>query len=121
MEEYTGRITKQGSAITTFADLWNAYCAVRSGQWAKKTKEDLRYLFAKHVIPIAGSQPPREVTLTLFLLPALPLRLVLFTPVASRGAAVISYWWRGNASEWRLWLIACAATLGRLSIFFVRA
>jgi hypothetical protein len=64
IEEYTGRITKQGNAITTFADLWNAYCAVRSGQWAKKTKEDLQYLFAKHVIPIVGGQPQREVTLT---------------------------------------------------------
>jgi integrase len=64
IEEFTGRITKQGNAITMFADLWNAYCAVRSGQWAKKTKEDLRYLFAKHVIPIVGCQPPREVTLT---------------------------------------------------------
>jgi hypothetical protein len=64
IEDYTGRITKQGCAITTFADLWSAYCAVRSGQWAKKTKEDLRYLFAKHVIPVLGSQPPREVTLT---------------------------------------------------------
>jgi hypothetical protein len=37
--------------------------AVRSGQWAKKPKEDLRYLFANHVIPIAGSQPLRDVTL----------------------------------------------------------
>jgi hypothetical protein len=37
IEDYTGRITKQGCAISTFADLWNAYCAVRSGQWAKKT------------------------------------------------------------------------------------
>lgn len=64
IEEYTGRLTKQGLAITTFAHLWTAYCAVRSGQWAKKTKEDLRYLFAKHVIPIVGSQPLREVTLT---------------------------------------------------------
>ena len=64
IEEYTGRITKQGSAICTFADLWNAYCAVRSGQWSKKTREDLRCLFAKHVIPIVGNQPPREVTLT---------------------------------------------------------
>ncbi|MBV9081586.1 MAG: site-specific integrase [Acidobacteriaceae bacterium] len=64
IEEYTGRIRKQGNAITTFADLWNAYCAVRSGQWAKKTKEDLQYLFAKHVIPVVGSQPPGEVTPT---------------------------------------------------------
>jgi integrase len=64
IEEYTGRIAKQGNAITRFADLWNAYCAVRSGRWARKTREDLRYLFAKHVIPILGSQAPREVTLT---------------------------------------------------------
>ena len=44
IEKYTGRITKQGNAITTFADLWNAYCASRSGQWAKKMKE-ARYLY----------------------------------------------------------------------------
>jgi site-specific recombinase XerD len=41
-----------------------AFCAVTSGQWSKKTKEDLRYLFGKHVLPIVGNQPPREVTLT---------------------------------------------------------
>jgi hypothetical protein len=40
-------------------------CAVKSGQWSKKTREDLRYLLAKHVIPIVGNQPLREVTLTL--------------------------------------------------------
>jgi integrase len=55
---------KQGAAIATFGDLWTAFCAVKSGRWSKKTKEDMRYLFAKHVIPIIGSQPPREVTLT---------------------------------------------------------
>ena len=64
IEEYTGRITKQGDSITTFADLWNTFCAVKSGRWSKKTKEDLRYLFAKHVLPVVGNQPPREVTLT---------------------------------------------------------
>ncbi len=64
IEEYTGKVAKQGDAIATFSDLWMAFCAVKSGQWSKKTKEDLRYLFAKHVIPIIGSQPPREVTLT---------------------------------------------------------
>lgn len=64
IEEYTGRITKQGSSIANFADLWNAFCAVRSGGWSKKTKEDLRYLFTKHVLPIVGNRPPREVTLT---------------------------------------------------------
>jgi hypothetical protein len=30
----------------------------------KKRRSDLLYLFAKHVLPIVGSQPPREVTLT---------------------------------------------------------
>ncbi len=64
IEEYTGKVVKQGSSITTFADLWKAFCAVKSGTWSKKTKEDLRYLFAKHVLPIVGNQPPREVTLT---------------------------------------------------------
>jgi len=64
IEEYTGRVTKQGSSITMFTELWNVFCAVKSGRWSKKTKEDLRYLFAKHVLPIVGNQPPREVTLT---------------------------------------------------------
>jgi integrase len=64
IEEYTGRLSKQGNSITTFVDLWKAFSAVKAGRWAKKTKEDLRYLFAKHVIPIVGRQPPREVTLT---------------------------------------------------------
>ncbi len=44
IEEYTGRVTKQGSSITTFTELWNVFCAVKSGRWSKKTKEDLRYL-----------------------------------------------------------------------------
>ena len=38
IEEYTGRLTKQGSSIATFNDLWKAFCAVKSGQWSKKTK-----------------------------------------------------------------------------------
>jgi integrase len=64
IEEYTGRVTRQGSSIATFTDLWKAFSAVKSGRWSKKTKEDLRYLFGKHVLPIVGNQPPREVTLT---------------------------------------------------------
>jgi hypothetical protein len=64
IEEYTGRVTKQGSSITRFTERWNVFCAVKSGGWSKKTKEDLRYLFAKHVLPIVGNQRPREVTLT---------------------------------------------------------
>jgi hypothetical protein len=62
--EYTGRLTSQGNSITTFSELWKAFCAVKSGQWSKKTKENLQCLFAKHVLSIVGSQPPREVTLT---------------------------------------------------------
>jgi len=64
IEEYTGRITRLGDSIATFADLWKAFSAVKSGQWSKKTREDLRYLFAKHVLPVLGDAPPRESTLT---------------------------------------------------------
>ena len=65
IEEYTGRLTKQGSSIATFGDLWKAFSAVKSGRWSKKTREDLQYLFGKHVLPIVGNQPLREVTLHL--------------------------------------------------------
>ena len=64
IEEYTGRVSRQGNSITTFTELWNVFCAVKSGRWSKKTKEVLRYLFANHVLPILGHQPPREITLT---------------------------------------------------------
>jgi integrase len=64
IEEYTGRLTKQGRSITTFADLWKAFSSVKSGRWSKKTREDLRYLFGKHVLPVVGDQAPCEVTLT---------------------------------------------------------
>ena len=59
IEEYTGRLTKQDRSITTFGELWTAFCAVKSGCWSKKTLEDLKYLFGKHVLPIVGNQPPR--------------------------------------------------------------
>lgn len=62
--EYTGRLTRQGDSISTFSDLWKVFCAVKSGQWSKKTKENLQCLFGKHVVPIIGPQAPREVTLT---------------------------------------------------------
>ncbi len=62
--EFTGRLKSQGNSIATFIELWSAFCAVKSGQWSKKTKENLRCLFGKHVIPIVGTLPPREVTLT---------------------------------------------------------
>jgi integrase len=64
IEEYTGQLTKQGRSIVTFADLWKAFSAVKSGRWSKKTREDLNYLFHKHVFPVIGHQAPREISLT---------------------------------------------------------
>ena len=52
------------SAIATFGDLWTAFCTVKSGCWSKKTREDLKYLFGKHVLPIVGNQPLGKVTYT---------------------------------------------------------
>jgi site-specific recombinase XerD len=48
----------------TFGDLWTAFCTVKSGFWSKKTKEDLNYLFGKHVLPVLGYQPLGKVTYT---------------------------------------------------------
>jgi integrase len=64
IEEYTGRLTKQGSLIVTFQDLWRAYSSVKAGEWSTKTRKEMRYLFGKHVLPMVGLQSPREVTLT---------------------------------------------------------
>jgi integrase len=67
IEEYAGLLTKQAplpSAIATFGDLWTAFCTVKSGFWSKKTKEDLNYLFGKHVLPVLGHQPLGKVTYT---------------------------------------------------------
>jgi integrase len=64
ISEYTGRLTKQGDSISTFTELWKAFCAVKSGQWSMKTRENLQCLFGKHVVPIIGQQAMREVTLT---------------------------------------------------------
>jgi len=41
IEEYTGRLTKQGNSITTFAELWTAFSAVKAGRWSKMMREDL--------------------------------------------------------------------------------
>jgi site-specific recombinase XerD len=41
IEEYTGRLTKQGRSIATFADLWKAFSAVKAGRWSKKTREEV--------------------------------------------------------------------------------
>jgi hypothetical protein len=68
--EHTGKLAKQDESISTFAELWKAFRAVKSGQWSKKTKENLECLFAKHVIPQIGGLRMREMTLT-------PLQLLL--------------------------------------------
>jgi integrase len=62
--EYTGKLAKQGKSINSFSDLWEAFCAVQSGQWSKKTKGNLQSLFSNHVLPVIGSCPTRAVTLT---------------------------------------------------------
>ena len=64
IEEYTGRLSKQGNSITTFVDLWKAFSAVKAGRWSKKMREDLRYMFGKHVLPVVGNHALSEVTLT---------------------------------------------------------
>ena len=68
--EHTGKLAKQGESISTFAELWTAFSAVKSGQRSKKTKENLACLFGKHVLPEIGRQRKRDVTLT-------PLQLLL--------------------------------------------
>jgi len=64
IEEYTGKLIHQGDAIESFADLWKAYSAVKAGSWGKKMREDLKYLFNKHVLPVLGQYSPRKITLT---------------------------------------------------------
>ena len=64
ISEYTGRLSRQGNSISTFSELWKAFCAVKSGRWSARTKEVLQCLFANHVVPILGQQSPREITLT---------------------------------------------------------
>ena len=59
IEEYTGRLTKQDRSITTFGELWTAFSAVKSGCWSKKTREDLKYLFGKHVLPYGQNTQTR--------------------------------------------------------------
>jgi hypothetical protein len=49
ISEYTGRLTKQGDSISTFCELWKAFCAVKSGQWSMKTRENLQCLFWKRL------------------------------------------------------------------------
>src|ERR1039458_701278 len=58
--EHTGKLAERGGSISTFAELWTAFSAVKSGQWSKKTKENLACLFAKHVLPQIGRQRGRS-------------------------------------------------------------
>jgi integrase len=70
IEEFTGKLIRQGDAIESFADLWKAFSAVKAGSWGKKMREDMKYLFDKHVLPVLGQSSPRKITLT-------PLQLLL--------------------------------------------
>jgi integrase len=63
IEEFTGKLIHQGDAIESFADLWKAFSAVKAGSWGKKMREDMKYLFDKHV-PVLGQSSPRKITLT---------------------------------------------------------
>ena len=64
IEEYTGKLIHQGEAIETFADLWKAFSAVKAGSWGNKMREDMKYLFDKHVLPVLGQYSPQEIKLT---------------------------------------------------------
>jgi hypothetical protein len=60
IEEYTGKLIRQGDSIESFAELWKAFSAVKAGSWGKKMREDMKYLFDKHVIPVLGQYSPRR-------------------------------------------------------------
>jgi integrase len=64
IEEYTGKLIHQGESIESFAELWKAFSAVKAGCWGKKMREDMKYLFNKHVLPVLGPYSPRKITLT---------------------------------------------------------
>ena len=60
IEEYTGKLIHQGESIETFDELWKAFSAVKAGCWGKKMREDLKYLFGKHELPVIGKHAPRK-------------------------------------------------------------
>jgi len=47
IEEYTGKLIRQGQSIESFAELWwKAFSAVKAGSWGKKTREDVLLIVA---------------------------------------------------------------------------
>jgi hypothetical protein len=88
--EYTGEAPKQGEFISSFGELWQTFCAVQSGQWSKKTKENLQCLFKKHVVPIIGQQAPREVTLTSLQLLLKPNRREIWYKIGAKLGELFS-------------------------------
>lgn len=62
IEEYTGKLIHQGESIESFAELWKAFSAVKAGSWGKKMREDMTYLFDKHVLPVLGQYSPWKIT-----------------------------------------------------------
>ena len=93
IEEYTGKLIHQGDGIESFADLWKAFAAVKAGSWGKKMREDMQYLFDKHVVPVLGQYSPREIKLT-------PLQL-LVNRVAEDGYS------KSTVQRIRTYLKAC--------------
>jgi integrase len=93
IEKYTGKLVNQGESIETFAQLWKAFSAVKAGSWGKKMREDMQYLFNKHVLPVLGQFSPRKITLT-------PLQL-LINKMAEDGYA------KSTVKHVRTYLKAC--------------
>lgn len=93
IEEYTRKLVHQGESIETFAQLWKTFSAVKAGSWGKKMREDMQYLFNKHVLPTLGQCSPRKITLT-------PLQL-LVNKMAEDGYA------KSTVKHVRTYLKAC--------------
>jgi hypothetical protein len=64
IENYTGKLIHQGESIESLAERWKAFSAVKAGSWGKKVREDMKWLFDKHVLPVLGQYFPRKITLT---------------------------------------------------------
>ncbi len=64
IEEYTGKLLHQGESIESFAELWKAFSGVKAGSWGKKMREDMKYLFDKHVLPDLGQYSPRNSSMS---------------------------------------------------------
>ena len=103
IEEYTGKLIHQRESIESFAELWKAFSAVKAGSWGKKMREDMKYLFDKHVLPVLGQYSPRKITLT-------PLQLLV-----KQGTAEVSFLKTVTFARWGT-VDYCRAALRRRGI-----